>query len=185
MHSDRTTRIASSIVAGTGALWGLYWLPARRLAEIALPGAWGALAIVAATVALLAPLALRRRHELANADPWALAAVALGGTGFVLYSVGFVYGRVAIVILLFYLTPVWSTLIGRYVMGWHLPRLRAIAIAVGVTGLVVMLGGDGAVPVPRGAGEWLALLSGILWSISTTGIRTRSCLLYTSDAADE
>lgn len=134
------------------------------------------MAIVAASVALLAPLALRRRHELATADPWALAAVALGGTGFVLYSVGFVYGRVAIVILLFYLTPVWSTLIGRFVMGWHLPRLRAIAIAVGVTGLVVMLGSDGAAPVPRGAGEWLALLSGILWSISTTGIRTRSTL---------
>lgn len=176
MDTGRTTRIASSIVVGTGALWGLYWLPARRLAEIALPGAWGALAIVTAAMVLLAPLALRRRQELVQADPWALAAVALGGTGFVLYSVGFVYGRVAIVILLFYLTPVWSTLIGRYVMGWRLPRLRAVAIVVGVTGLVVMLAGDGAVPVPRGAGEWLALLSGLLWSIATTGIRTKSTL---------
>ena len=176
MDTRRTTRIASSIVVATGALWGLYWFPARRLAEIALPGAWGALAIVAAAMVLLAPLALRRRHELADADPWALASVALGGAGFVLYSVGFVYGRVAIVILLFYLTPVWSTLIGRYVMGWRLPHLRAAAIAVGVAGLVVMLGGDGGVPVPRGAGEWLALLSGLLWSIATTGIRTRSTL---------
>jgi drug/metabolite transporter (DMT)-like permease len=176
MTSERTARIASAIVVGTGALWGLYWLPARRLAEIALPGAWGALAIVAAAMALLAPLALRRRHELVGADPWALASVALGGAAFVLYSVGFVYGRVAIVILLFFLTPVWSTLIGRYVMRWRLPRLRAVAIALGVTGLVVMLAGDGAAPVPRGAGEWLALLSGILWSIATTGIRTRSTL---------
>jgi len=176
MHSDRTTRLASSIVAGTGALWGLYWIPVRRLEEIALPGAWGALAIVAAAVLLLAPLALRRRDELVGADPWALASVALGGAAFVLYSIGFVYGRVAIIILLFFLTPVWSTLIGRYVMGWHLPRLRAVAIAVGLTGLVVMLTGDGGLPVPRGPGEWLALLSGLLWSIATTGIRTKSTL---------
>jgi len=176
MHDGRTTRLASTIVAGTGALWGLYWFPVRRLAEIALPGAWGALAIVAAAAVLLAPLALRRRHELVGADRWALASVALGGAAFMLYSVGFVYGRVAIVILLFFLTPVWSTLIGRYVMGWHLPRLRALAIAVGVAGLVVMLAGDGAAPVPRGPGEWLALLSGILWSIATTGIRTKSTL---------
>lgn len=176
MQSGRTTRLASSIVAGTGALWGVYWLPVRRLAEIALPGAWGALAIVATAGALLAPRALRRRHELVGADPWALASVALGGAAFVLYSVGFVYGRVAIVILLFFLTPVWSTLIGRYVMGWHLPRSRAVAIAVGVAGLVVMLAGDGGPPVPRGPGEWLALLSGALWSIATTGIRTKSTL---------
>jgi drug/metabolite transporter (DMT)-like permease len=176
VSSDRTTRIAGSIVAGTGALWGLYWVPARRLAEIALPGAWGALAIVAAAMVLLMPLAWRRRHELVDADPWALASVALGGAAFVLYSVGFVYGRVAIVILLFFLTPVWSTLIGRYVMGWRLSPSRAAAIAVGVSGLAVMLASDGAVPVPRGAGEWLALLSGILWSIATTGIRTKSKL---------
>lgn len=176
MHDGRTTRLASTIVAGTGALWGLYWFPVRRLAEIALPGAWGALAIVAVAAVLLAPLALRRRQELVDADPRALASVALGGAAFVLYSVGFVYGRVAIVILLFFLTPVWSTLIGRYVMGWHLPRSRVVAVAVGVAGLVVMLAGDGAVPVPRGPGEWLALLSGILWSIATTGIRTKSTL---------
>jgi len=80
---------------------------------------------------------------------------------------------VAIIILLFFLTPVWSTLIGRYVMGWPTPPLRLAAIAVGLLGLGVMLGADGAAPVPRGAGEWLALLSGLLWSVATTGMRAR------------
>jgi drug/metabolite transporter (DMT)-like permease len=37
-----------------------------------------------------------------------------------------------------------------------------------------MLSADGQIPIPRGAGEWLALISGILWSIATTGIRARS-----------
>lgn len=176
MHSDRTIVLASLIVVGTGALWGLYWLPVRRLAETALPGAWGAVAIVAAAAVLLAPAALRRRQQLARVDPAALASFVLGGAAFVLYSVGFVYGRVAIIILLFYLTPVWSSLIGRYVMGWRTPRLRVVAIAVGITGLAVMLAADGALPVPRGAGEWLALISGMLWSIATIGIRTKSTL---------
>jgi drug/metabolite transporter (DMT)-like permease len=35
-----------------------------------------------------------------------------------------------------------------------------------------MLGADGTLPLPRTSGEWLALVSGILWSIATTGIRT-------------
>ncbi len=106
MQNDQTTMLATLIVVGTGAFWGFYWLPVRRVAELALPGAWGTLAIVATAMLLLTPFAVRRRQRLANADPLALASVALGGVAFVLYSVAFVYGQVAIVILLFFLTPV-------------------------------------------------------------------------------
>lgn len=174
MQDDRTSALASLIVVATGALWGLYWLPVRSLAELGLTGAWGSLAVVAAAAVLLAPAAFRDRGELTQATPMALASIALGGAAFLLYSVGLVYGRVAIIILLFYLTPVWSTLIGRFIMGWHTPPLRVVAIVVGLLGLVVMLGGDGRIPVPSGAGEWLALLSGLLWSVATTGIRSTS-----------
>ena len=47
---------------------------------------------------------LRRRRVLASA-PLAFAAIALGGAAFALYSIGFIFGRVAIAILLFFLTP--------------------------------------------------------------------------------
>ncbi|MBT8408659.1 MAG: DMT family transporter [Alphaproteobacteria bacterium] len=176
MERDRTTFLATAIVVGTGALWGFYWLPVRRLAEISLPGAWGTLAIVAAAAILLAPAAYTNRRRLARASRLAIASVALGGAAFALYSIGFVYGRVAIIILLFFLTPVWSVVIGRYVMGWRTPRLRMLAIAIGIAGLAVMLGADGDFPLPRGTGEWLALASGMLWSLATTGIRAKSDL---------
>lgn len=176
MQRDLTTFVASLVVVGTGALWGLYWLPVRRIADVALPGAWGTLAIVVAAAMLLSPAAVLGRRRLAGADPRALASIALGGAAFMLYSVGFVYGRVAIIILLFFLTPVWSTLIGRYVMGWRIRPLRVLAIIVGIVGLAVMLGAQGQVPLPRSAGEWLALLSGLLWSVATTGIRSRPSL---------
>ena len=176
MDSDNNTSLATLIVVATGVLWGFYWLPVRQLATIALPGAWGTVAIVAAATVMLAPFAVKGRQRLANANRLTLASIALGGVAFVLYSVGFVYGRVAIIILLFFLTPVWSTLIARYIMGWPTPPLRIAAIVVGLTGLAIMLGADGAVPIPRGTGEWLALLSGILWSFATTGIRAKADL---------
>ena len=172
MDSDRTTSLATLIVIATGALWGLYWLPVRQLAELGLSGAWGTLIIVSAAAILLAPFAVNSRRHVADASPLALISIAMGGVAFVLYSVAFVYGRVAIVILLFFLTPVWSTLIGRFLMGWQTPRLRIAAIVVGLVGLALMLGADGDVPVPDGTGEWLALISGVLWSFATTGIRT-------------
>jgi len=176
MTHRQTTAAASAIVLVTGALWGLYWIPVRALDQMGLTGAWGTLAITSAAALLSLPFALARASRLAQSDRAAIASVALGGAAFALYSVGLVYGRVAIVILLYFLTPVWSTLIGRYVMGWPTPRLRVLAILVGLAGLACMLGADGGFPRPRGAGEWMALIAGLLWSVATTGMRTKSDL---------
>lgn len=173
MHPDRVAFLATAIVLATGMLWGLYWLPVRGLAGLGLSGAWGTLAITAAAALFLAPAIALRGAALAGADRMALAAVALGGAAFALYSIGFVHGRVAMIILLYFLTPVWSTLIGRYVIGWPVARLRLLAVAVGLAGLTVMLGGTGGPPLPEGLGEWMALLAGLLWSVATTGMRVR------------
>ncbi|MFZ5962980.1 DMT family transporter [Thalassococcus sp. BH17M4-6] len=176
MTDARLSLFASLVTAAAGVLWGFYWLPVRRLEEAGLAGAWGTLAIVFLAVLMLAPVALVRRAHLRAADPGALAAVALGGGAFVLYSVGLVYGRVAIVVLLFFLTPVWSVLLARFVLGWQTPRLRMVAICLGLAGLAVMLSAGGTMPWPRGIGEWCGLVSGLLWSLATTGIRMRPAM---------
>lgn len=173
MDAAATTRLASLIVVATGLLWGFYWLPVRVLQGMGLGGAWGTAAITGAAALALAPLAWARRSALAGSDGGALAALALGGAAFMLYSVGFVYGRVAVIILLFFLTPVWSTILGRVLMGWPVRPLRLAAIGVGLAGLAVMLGIDDGPPLPRNAGEWMALASGLLWALATTGLRAR------------
>lgn len=175
-QSSQTVLLASLVVAATGAFWGVYWLPVRTLSESGLTGAWGTAAITFAAVVFLLPVAVRRWWMLRAARPVTLLSIGLGGAAFALYSVGFVYGRVAIIILLYFLTPVWSTLIARYVMGWHTPRLRILAIVLGLAGLGAMLGAGGEAPLPQGAGEWMALIAGFLWSVSTTGIRATSGL---------
>lgn len=176
MTKDQVATLATTIVFVTGAFWGLYWLPVRALDQMGLTGAWGTVAITGAAVLLLGPLAGRRWRAVLKTDRVALVSIALGGAAFALYSIAFVYGRVAIIILLYFLTPVWSTLIARYVMGWHTPRLRVVAIALGLAGLAVMLSADGTAPLPRSAGEWMGLVSGLLWSVATTGIRSKSDL---------
>ena len=170
-----TTR-ASLIVAATGIFWGLYWLPVRALDAGGLPGAWGTVLITAVAALLLSPLAFRARGTLRGASPAAIASIAIGGAAFAIYSVGLLYGRVALVILLYFLTPVWSTLLGRALFGWPITRTRTAALVSGLAGLGLMLGADGGWPLPRSAGEWMALGAGMLWSVGTTGMRTRSTL---------
>ena len=174
MAPERIILVATCVVAATGVLWGFYWVPVRALELMGLPGAWGTVLMTFAAGLLLLPFSVRQGWR--NADRIGLLSLALGGAGFTLYSIGLIYGRVAIVILLFFLTPVWSALIGRYVMGWPTPRLRLWAILVGLAGLLLILSAEGEAPIPRGAGEWLALLGGFLWSVGSTGIRTRATL---------
>ena len=176
MSGNGVALLASAVTLLTGMVWGVYWLPVRALGEMGLAGAWGTLAIALAAAGALMPFAAADRRSLLAADGLALASTALGGAAFALYSVGFLYGRVAIVILLWFLSPVWSTLIGRYLMGWPTPRTRYAAIVVGVLGLALMLGAGWQVPVPHGLGEWMSLAGGVLWSFSTTGIRAKSDL---------
>lgn len=173
MENARITNIATLVVIVTGSLWGIYWLPVRQIAELGVSGAWGTLAIVGTATVLLSPLAWQRRRDLMQAAPLGLLSLALGGVAFVLYSIGILYGRVAIIVILFFLTPVWSTLIGRFVMGWPIGRMRVFALVAGGAGLVLMLGANGEIPVPRGLGEWLGLAAGFLWAVATVGIRVK------------
>lgn len=164
---------ASAITLFTGVLWGAYWLPVRELAELGYRGPWGTLAITATTAAMLLPFVIARRKAFFQADIMMLAGIAVGGVAFALYSISFLYGRVGIIILLWFFSPLWSVLIGRFVMGWETPALRFVAVLIGITGLSVLLGAGGEAPVPRGLGEWMSLAGGVLWSVSTTMIRVR------------
>ena len=173
MPAQTTPKFASLAVFVIGIFWGLYWLPVRDIDRLGIGGAWGTLAITLGAMITLAPFLWGKRAHLRQADPLALLAIATGGAAFTLYSVGFIYGRVALVTLLFYLTPVWSTLLARFIFGWDTPRLRIIAMGVGLIGLLIMLGAKGEAPLPRNIGEWMGLASGLLWAIGSTGIKAR------------
>ena len=169
-----STFIASAVVLATGIFWGVYWVPVREIAELGLDGAWGTAAITLAAALFLMPYVLLNRTSLRGKDLIGIISIALGGAAFALYSIGFLYGKVALVVLLWFFSPVWSALIAKYLLRLHVPRLRLVAIAVGLAGLFIMLGGDGGVPVPNNLGEWMAFVGGLIWAFATAGMRLKS-----------
>lgn len=171
-----TTFLPSAIVLLTGIFWGIYWFPVRALADLGLDGAWGTGAITATAALLMLPFVLRNSAALRNANALGIASVALGGAAFALYSIGFLYGKVALVVLLWFFSPVWSVLIAKYLLRWHVPKLRLVAIAVGLAGLFIMLGGEGDLPIPSNLGEWMAFIGGLIWAFATAGMRLKSDL---------
>ncbi len=176
MDTARKTLLASGLVVTAGSLWGLYWVPVRALSGAGWPGALGSVIIALIAGALLVPVVAARRFTWRAADRVGVLATAIGGSAFMLYSVGIVEARVAIVILLFYLTPVWTTLITRFVFGHAVHPIRYGVIVLGLLGLILTLGRGGFVPLPERAGEWYALLAGLFWSLGSIGISARSDL---------
>lgn len=169
-----STFVASLIVLLTGIFWGAYWIPVRAIAELGLDGAWGTGSITLAATLFLLPFVVANKSAFRGKNLVGIASVAAGGAAFALYSIGFLYGKVALVVLLWFFSPVWSILIAKYLLRMPVPGLRLVAIAVGLAGLFIMLGGDGGVPVPGSLGEWMAFLGGLIWAFATAGMRVKS-----------
>jgi drug/metabolite transporter (DMT)-like permease len=160
---DIRTRASIALVLG-GALWGAIWIPLRALEAAGLGGAWAGLVIYAgAALAMGLGLILSRRPLRGLGLPLVLSGLATGAA-FSLYSSSLAMTEVVRAILLFYLTPVWGTLLGIAFLGERLTTPRLAALVLALIGLVVVLGGDGF-PRPRSAGDWLALASGFSWAL--------------------
>ncbi|MEM7470321.1 MAG: DMT family transporter [Pseudomonadota bacterium] len=167
MSSDTTAGIALLI---GGAMWGLYWIPVRFFGDLGLTGSWpGVVMYIAALIAVL-PFLWPMRRLLAARWRGLILSGMFTGAAFSLYTTSLVYTDVVRSILLFYLTPIWGTLLGLAFLGERLTLRRSIGLLCGIGGLFVVLGGDQGLPWPRNAGDWLALLSGVTWALGSLGL---------------
>ena len=154
-------------IAASGALWGLYWIPLRYLDAGGVDAVWTMLGLFVVGLALLVPILLRHPPARAAFTPRMLATGLLTGGSFVFYSVSIVLTEVVTAILLFYLSPVWATVLGRLLLAERFTGARLTALALGLGGLWVVLGGESGVPLPRNPGDWCALIAGFTWAFGT------------------
>ena len=163
-------------IAISGALWGLYWIPVRHLEARGVGVVWTTLGLFVVGLALLAPILIRHPPARAVFTPRMLATGLLTGGAFVLYSVSLVLTEVVTAILLFYLSPVWATVLGRVLLAERLTGSRLTALALGLGGLWVVLGGESGVPLPRNPGDWCALIAGVMWAFGTLRVHQDSTI---------
>ena len=154
-------------IVASGALWGLYWIPVRHLDARGVDAVWTTLGLFLVGLAFLGPVLLRHPPARAALTPRMSATGLLTGGSFALYSVSIALTDVVTAILLFYLSPVWATVLGRLLLAERFTGARLVALALGLGGLWVVLGGGSGVPLPRNPGDWCALVSGITWAFGS------------------
>jgi len=174
MISENNLAIASLLFSAS--LWGLIWYPLRLLNEAGMSGIWSSLVMYIAAAALTIPMVFKGRQANWQGDKSILLALALAaGVTNVAFVVALIQGEVMRVMLLFYLSPLWTVLFGRWWLKERLSRRAIIFFCVAMLGSVVMLWNpEMGKPWPRGLSDWLALLAGIAFSINNVIARKLS-----------
>ena len=158
-----TISFALLIAAG---MWGLFWIPQRALEAGGLTGGWATISQMVIPFAMLLPISLWRLYKGQSFGlEYPLIGLLFGG-GIACYANSFLLTDVVRALILFYITPVWTTLF-EIVFLRQIPRLyRYITLAFALSGVWIVFGQEGVIPLPQNSGDWIALLGGILIAAS-------------------
>ena len=152
-------------------VWGVSWFPFRHIQNHGLHPVWTTCLIY---LAIAIAMGVVRRHAWRGFAAFPMLAVLGLAAGFT--NVGFNWavtqGDVVRVVLLFYLMPLWSVLLGWLLLGER-PTGGALArVALALTGVVVVLKTPGTDwPVPSSLPDWLGLAAGFSFAVTNIALR--------------
>lgn len=171
MSGQLKQNLAMAGVAVSGLIWGVLWIPLRALSESGLSDLWSIVLFYVVPVVVLSPLYIIYSRKLWRGG-WSLnIAGLLAGSALVLYAGALLFTNVVHAMLLYYLTPLWSTLLARALLGETISQHRWITMALAFAGMLVILKIDSGLPWPQNAGDWMGLASGAVWALAAVHMR--------------
>lgn len=166
-HDQRT---ASVIVFVSAAFWGLMWVPMRMTESFGVAPLWVQFWFTTMPALALAVICLRPTvRDRAHFHVYLMSGMCIG-LGFTLYALGLLLASVSKTTALFYLTPIWSTLLGWLILRERHTVRRWGAIALAVIGccLVMRINPFG---MQFETADLFGFLSGIFWGMGTVVLR--------------
>lgn len=166
MASKQKIAAVSALLCGA-TTWGLVWYPYRLLEQMGVSGALSSL--LTYLLPLLAGIVVFRRQlgGIAEHRGMLLAIGLTAGWTNLAYVLAILYGEIMRVLLLFYLSPLWTVLLARLLLGER-PNIHGyLVMGMAFSGALVMLWQPSlGVPLPANDAEWLALSAGLMFAAS-------------------
>ena len=166
-HSQRN---ASIMVFAASSMWGLLWVPMRLTESMGVAPLWVQFWFTSMPALFLAglysPSLMRQR---AFWPVYLISGICIG-MGYTLYAVGLLVGSVSKTTVLFYLTPIWSTLLGMIFLGESPGIRRWGAIAMATLGCCLVMRIN-PIEMQLEKVDLLGLLSGVFWGMGTVALR--------------
>jgi drug/metabolite transporter (DMT)-like permease len=168
MSLEARARLA---VLASGAIWGLFWIPLRGLEEQGLHGLWIMVVYFLIPTICVLPVFLARFRLIYRAGWPLLLTILTSAAALTLYAASIVFTDVIRALILFYLMPIWSTILARLVLGERVLPVRFLAMALAALGMLILFGLGAGWPVPRNMGDWMGLASGMFWAVTVVRLR--------------
>ena len=157
--------------------WGLYWLPLRSIEQSGIVGSWSIVLVNACPLIILVPLIFFNLDKLKKYPKPILFAGIMIGAAFTFYANGLVQTSVIRATLLFYLSPIWSTIIGIIWLNERLTIARVISIIVALIGLILLLYDfRNQETAMLNFGDFSSILSGLFWALGASILKKWSKL---------
>tara|TARA_B100001175_G_scaffold80196_1_gene67131 strand:- start:275 stop:1168 length:894 start_codon:yes stop_codon:yes gene_type:complete len=156
-------RIAIALALSAGA-WGIYWLPQRILEEGGLTGGWGTIAQMIIGFLILIPISIWRMFKGKSSGlELPLTGLLIGG-GFICYALSFLLTDVVRALILFYMTPIWTTIFEILFLKKKPGLVRVVTLLLALGGLWIVFSKQTVLPLPENSGDWLAFVGGIIFA---------------------
>lgn len=173
----KSDKILSLIIVVSSCAWGLYWLPLRSIEQSGIVGSWSIVLVNACPLIILVPLIFFNLDKLTKYPKSILFAGIMIGAAFTFYANGLVQTSVIRATLLFYLSPIWSTIIGIIWLNERLTIARVISIIVALIGLILLLYDfRNQETAMLNFGDFSSILSGLFWALGASILKKWSKL---------
>ena len=139
-------------------------MPQRILEEGGLTGGWGTIAQMIIGVLLLSPISLWRKFKGKSSGLELPLTGFLIGSGFICYALSFLLTDVVRALILFYMTPVWTTIFEILFLKRRPGLERILTLALALGGLWVVFSKQTILPFPENSGDWLAFAGGAIFA---------------------
>ncbi len=172
MTGSTIERLAMVSVAAAGLAWGIFWIPLRALDEAGIAGVWAVVLFYVLPTLLFSPIFFLRRRQIIDGG-WSLQiAGVLAGVALVCYAGALIFTEVVRATLFYYLTPIWSTLLARIVLGELITVPRWGTIALGLVGLLIIVKADTGMSGGLNIGDWMGIAGGLIWAAAAVYMRS-------------
>ena len=173
----KSDKILSLIIVVSSCAWGLYWLPLRSIEQSGIVGSWSIVLVNACPLIILVPLIFFNLDKFKKYPKPILFAGIMIGAAFTFYANGLVQTSVIRATLLFYLSPIWSTIIGIIWLNERLTIARVISIIVALIVLILLLYDfRNQETAMLNFGDFSSILSGLFWALGASILKKWSKL---------
>jgi drug/metabolite transporter (DMT)-like permease len=167
-----TQNLAVLSLLYSASLWGLIWYPLQLWDDSGMSPVWASLVMYCAASAVSLPWLFNSYVQIKGHLKDLTVLVLSASYTNLAFLVALNEGEIMRVILLFYLSPLWSVMISRVWLGERLsPKAWGLFLIAIIGSLIMLWNPQLGMPWPHGSGDWLALSAGFAFAVNIVSAR--------------